>query len=107
MEIFAIANQKGGCGKTTTATNLAAALALNGKRTLLVDLDPQAHASLGLGVDKEISIYDCLSKISKNKCGLKNIIVTLQANFDLAPSNIMLSTIDQEMSDEIGRESRL
>lgn len=107
MEILAIANQKGGCGKTTTATNLAAALALNGKKTLLVDLDPQAHASLGLGVDSEIGIYDCLSKISKNRCALKDIIKPIQPNFDLVPSNIMLSTIDQEMSDEIGRESRL
>lgn len=107
MEIIAIANQKGGCGKTTTATNLAAALALNGKKTLLVDLDPQAHASLGLGVDKEIGIYDCLSKISKNKCALGDVIVAIQPNFDLAPANIMLSTIDQEFSDEIGRESRL
>ncbi len=107
MEIFAIANQKGGCGKTTTATNLAAALAINGKKTLLIDLDPQAHASLGLGVEKEIGIYDCLSKISKNRCALKDIIVNIQSNFDLAPSNIMLSTIDQELSDEIGRESRL
>jgi len=107
MEIIAITNQKGGCGKTTTATNLAAALAINGKKTLLIDLDPQAHASLGLGVDKEIGIYDCLSSISKNKCGLKDIIVSVQTNFDLAPSNIMLSTLDQELSDEIGRETRL
>ena len=107
MQVFAVANQKGGCGKTTTSTNLAAALAINGKKTLLIDLDPQAHASLGLGIEKEIGIYDCLSKISKNKCSLKDIIVNVLPNFDLAPSNIMLSTIDQEMSDEIGRESRL
>ena len=107
MEIIAITNQKGGCGKTTTATNLAAALALNGKKTLLIDLDPQAHASLGLGVDREVGIYDCLSSISKNKCALKDIIVNLSANFDLGPSNIMLSTLDQELSDEIGRETRL
>jgi len=107
MEIIAITNQKGGCGKTTTATNLAAALALNGKRTLLIDLDPQAHASLGLGVDRDLGMYDCLSSISKNRCGLKDIIVSLSPNFDLAPSNIMLSTLDQELSDEIGRESRL
>ncbi len=107
MDITAIANQKGGCGKTTTATNLAAALAINGKRTLLVDLDPQAHASLGLDIEREIGIYDCLSKISKNKCALKDIIVKISDNFDLAPSNIMLSTIDQEFADEIGRESRL
>jgi len=107
MQVFAVANQKGECGKTTTSTNLAAALAINGKKTLLIDLDPQAHASLGLGIEKEVGIYDCLSKISKNKCNLRDIIVNVLPNFDLAPSNIMLSTIDQEMSDEIGRESRL
>ncbi|MFH1691056.1 MAG: AAA family ATPase [Candidatus Omnitrophota bacterium] len=107
MEVLAIANQKGGCGKTTTATNLAAALAINGKKTLLIDLDPQAHASLGLGIEKEISIYDCLSKISKNRCTLSDVIVGIAPNFDLAVSNIMLSTIDQEFADEIGRESRL
>jgi len=107
MEIIAITNQKGGCGKTTTATNLAAALGLNGKKTLLIDLDPQAHASLGLGVDRDVSIYDCLSSISKNKCTLKDIIVNVSPGFDIAPSNIMLSTLDQELADEIGRESRL
>lgn len=107
MEVLAIANQKGGCGKTTTATNLAAALAINGKKTLLIDLDPQAHASLGLGAEKDVSIYDCLSKISKKRCSLRDIIVGIQPNFDLAVSNIMLSTIDQEFADEIGRESRL
>jgi chromosome partitioning protein len=107
MEIFAIANQKGGCGKTTTAINLAAALCLNQKKVLLVDLDPQAHASAGLNVESEKSMYDCLSNFAKPKLKIKEVIVKVRDGFSIAPSSLLLSTLEQEMAEDIGREGRL
>jgi chromosome partitioning protein len=107
MRIIAIANQKGGCGKTTTAVNLSASLAANNRKVLLVDLDPQAHATLGLNIRPELSIYNVLSKITAKKAKLEEIIKTVGNNFDLAPSALVLSTLEQELAGEIGRESRL
>jgi len=107
MRIISITNQKGGCGKTTTAINLAASLAVNNRKVLLIDLDPQSHATSGLNIKSDLSIYNVLSKITHKKAKLDDIIQKVWANFDLAPSSIILSTLEQELAGEIGRESRL
>ena len=107
MRIISITNQKGGCGKTTTAINLAACLAENNRKVLLIDLDPQSHATLGLNITSDLSIYDVLSKITKKKAVLADTIKNIDDNFDIAPSSIILSTLEQELAGEIGRESRL
>lgn len=107
MRIISIANQKGGCGKTTTAINLASALSLNGRRVLLIDLDPQAHASLGLNFENQDSIYNVISKLTPRKLKIDNIIKTVEPNFEIVPSSILVGTLEQELSDEIGRETKL
>jgi len=107
MRIVSITNQKGGCGKTTTAVNLAASLAANNRKVLLIDLDPQAHATLGLNIKADLTIYNVLSKMTANKADLGDIIQEVGENFAIAPSGIVLSTLEQELAGEIGRESRL
>ncbi|MBF0619924.1 MAG: AAA family ATPase [Candidatus Omnitrophica bacterium] len=107
MKIISIASQKGGCGKTTTAINLVASLAANGKRTLLVDLDPQAHATLGLNRDDQNSMYNVISKLTPRKLTIKDIIQHVERNFDIVPSNVLVGTLEQELADEIGREMKL
>lgn len=107
MKIISIANQKGGCGKTTTAINLASALGLNGKRVLLIDLDAQAHASLGLDIESQDSLYNVISKLAPRKLRIENIVKRVEDAFDIVPSNILVGTLEQELADEIGRELKL
>ena len=107
MRIVAIANQKGGCGKTTTAINLSSALSVNNRKTLLIDFDPQAHATIGLNVNSDKSLYNVLSSLTNKKLKIEDVILKIDKNLDLIPSNILLGTIEQELADQISRESRL
>ncbi|MBU4305409.1 MAG: AAA family ATPase [Candidatus Omnitrophica bacterium] len=110
MRIIAIANQKGGCGKTTTAINLSACLAQLEKSVLLIDLDPQGHATLGLNIqpqELEKTMYNVLTPVSEKRLRLDEIIIPVSDNFDLAPANILLSAIEQELSGKPEREARL
>src|SRR5258708_1939884 len=108
MHTIAIANQKGGCGKTTTAVNLSACLALKGYKVLLVDLDPQGHATLGVGVDPSTlrtSIYDIF--LNPEKSLHEMIQWTDVRNLWVAPANILLSGVDIELMSREGREKTL
>lgn len=107
-KVIAITNQKGGVGKTTTSVNLSAALAYMGKKILLIDIDPQANATQGIGVDRselELTVYDAVTE----DVPMADIIVhTSVEGLDIVPANIDLAGIEIELSQiKSGREQRL
>ena len=105
-KVLAIANQKGGVGKTTTSVNLAASLTVTRKNVLLIDLDPQGNATTGSGIDKaslSLSIYDLLSKNES----IEEVLLRPEAGYDLLPANGDLVASEVELMAGDDREARL
>ncbi|MGD8417687.1 MAG: ParA family protein [Pseudomonadales bacterium] len=105
-QIIAVANQKGGVGKTTTSVNLAASLALSGSRVLLIDLDPQGNATMGSGVDKNELVHTTYDWLM-GEFPLAQVIQRCQGGYTLIPSNSDLTAAEVELLSSARREYRL
>jgi chromosome partitioning protein len=105
MHVLALANQKGGCGKTTAAINLAGALASRGARALLVDLDPQGHATLGLSCSADVA--HGVAEVLLGAAPLSAVLRSTPGGFDLAPANRALADYELEAERLIAPERRL
>jgi len=105
--IIAIINQKGGVGKTTTSINFSAGLARQNQKTLLIDLDPQAHSTIGLGIEPETFSASISDVLAKKKPIVEAILPTSTPNLFIVPSHIRLDKIEQQLAPELFRETFL
>ncbi len=105
--VICISTHKGGVGKTTTAINVSAAFAMNGLKTLLIDIDPQGHASLGLGLDVAYDDPNIADVLKDNGLNMEDTIFEVSKNLFLAPSNIRLASVAEAMYSKFRREERL
>ena len=106
MRTIAISNQKGGCGKTTTAINMSACLALKNRTVLLIDLDPQAHATMGVGIGVE-DVRRSMFEVLTEEVNLKDVLRQVAPRFEIAPATVMLSAFEQKLAGVPGREEHL